>query len=123
VTDYAALVTALYAELGGWQEVAIACNGSAHAFTAGCFWNIAEGKTLKPTLPVRKAILAGVASTPACLSLAVNASRCDLGRKKVWYSDELRDAQQALRLELGETWNQFGRACLEARKRELLEGR
>ena len=119
MTDYAALVQALYDVLGGWQLVADRCNVNGHNYSAGCFWNVATGKTRKPTALVRKAILAGIAFTPACLSLAVKAPPRDLGRTKVWYADELWNAQQALRLELGETWNEFGLACLEARQREL----
>jgi len=44
VTDYAALVTALYTKLEGWQAVADACNGADLAHSAGYYQQVATGR-------------------------------------------------------------------------------
>jgi len=106
MTDWRAATLALYAALGGWQQVANACVINGHAYSPGCYWNIAEGKTRRPTLAVRKAILAGLACTPACLSLAVNASLVQNGRSTVHIFYEDQAAGNLERIERGLTWPQ-----------------
>ena len=119
MTRYARPVQALYDALGGWKEVSDACAVNGRVYSPGCYWNIAEGKTHKPTLAVRKAILAGIARTPECASLAVNASLATCRRGNVSYTISLWNSMQKLRRDLGESWEEFGQASLDARKREL----
>ena len=56
------------------------------------------------TLAVRKAILAGLARTPECLSLAVNASLVQNGRSTVHIFYEDQAAGNLERIERGLTW-------------------
>ena len=104
MTRWAELALALYDALGGWKEVSDACTVNERAYSPGCFWNIAEGKTRKPTLAVRKAILAGIARTPECASLAVNASLVQNGRSTVHLFYEDHAAGNLERLRCGFTW-------------------
>ncbi len=107
MTSWAGPVLALYAELGGWQEVSDACAVNGHAYSPGCFWNIAEGKTRRPTLAVRKAILAGLVRTPGCASLAVNASLARDGRATVHIYHDDRAAGNLERERISATWPQM----------------
>jgi len=107
MADWSALVKALYSARGGWKEVATACGANGHTYSPGCFWNIAHGKTRRPTPAVRKAILAGLASTPECVSLAVKASAVRDRRKTVHPDDEDHAAGNLERIQRGLTWPQM----------------
>ena len=81
MTDYAALVMALYDELGRWQAVADACNnGTRHS--AGYYQQIAKGRIRKPAA----ATAAGIEQATECPESLL---KCDFSR--VMY--EMRDMQ------------------------------
>ena len=95
MTDYAAMVTALYRKLGRWRLVAEACNdGAAHS--AGYYQQIARGRIKTPD--------ARTAERIACVFSAFSAPRTRDARKTVHLCFDDLEAGNSERKRIGATW-------------------
>jgi hypothetical protein len=100
--DYAALVSALYDELGTWQAVADACNnGTQHS--AGYFQQVARGRIRKPGAATAAGIERAVASAETLLKCPrTREARGGLTcRRSTWL--KLRSAKNRR----GATWDEL----------------
>ena len=98
--DYRAPVMALYTELGTWQAVADACNGTNLTHSAGYYQQIATGRIQTPSADTR----AGIAGAP---TFQQSLLKCDFSkdrRKTVHLYDDDHAAGNLERLRTGATW-------------------
>ena len=108
------LVQALYRELHTWRAVATACNGDTLTHGPGYYHQIATGRIGTPSEEVR----AGIELAPVWLERLLTRDVSKAPRRNVSFSSQLWDDMQAMRRDLGESWEEFGLASLGARKRE-----
>jgi hypothetical protein len=95
VTDFAALVSALYRRLGTWARVATACGGT---YSRTYYWRIARG-----TLPASPAIQEGILRATSEVT-AVTSTETRDRRKTVHVYPECFTAGNLERKRLGLTW-------------------
>lgn len=100
MTDYAALVTALYAELGRWQAVADACNGTALTHSAGYYYQVATGRIKKPSVET----CVGIERAPVFHQALLKRDFSKDTRKKVHVWDSDHAAGSVERERTGITW-------------------
>jgi len=112
MTDCARQVRALYRELGTWRAVATTCNGNELTHGPGYYYQIATGRIQEPS----EDAIAGIELAPVWRERLLTCDVSKATRRNVSYSSQLWDDMQALRSELCESWEQFGGACLEARR-------
>jgi len=111
---YARLTNALYDRLGHWELVADICNHKTLTHKGAYYHGVAFGK-FKPHKAARAGIIAAVKTVLADSLIALNLPPEHPTRLNVSYGHDLGSAMQELRLELEETWEEFGEASLRAR--------
>jgi hypothetical protein len=100
VTDFAALVSALYRRLGTWQRVAEACNDGRLHHSRGYYQQIASGRIQQPSEAARAGITSASESHERLLTCDVSKDT----RKTVHISDACFTAGNLERKRLGLTW-------------------
>jgi hypothetical protein len=109
MATWAAVVNALYEELGSWPAVAEACGGR---FSPMTYWKIGSGQTVNPSM----AVCRGVKAAAEARITGLTAPRLREKRGGLVITLELRNRLAAVKSRQGWTWEQtLGRAA------ELLE--
>lgn len=101
MTDYAALVTALYEHYGRWQSVADVCNdgdGIVRCYSRRYYWRVANG-TLPASPAAQECILRATSKVTAVTSTETRDTR----KTVHLYIDDL-EAGNCERNRLGITW-------------------
>ena len=103
MTDWTAAVKALYDELGGWKEVANACNGADLTHSAGYYQQVATGRIKKPNAETRL----GIENAPEYQESLLKSRFSKDTRKTVHPFDADHAAGNLERIERGLTWPQM----------------
>lgn len=107
MTDYAALVTALYAELRTWRATATACDGAFWCPRGSYYRSIAKGAIKRPGAVARRGIVAAYLKycrndVTGCYKALERTLRHNVSIKR-----PLGPAINQWRLERGMTWDQW----------------
>jgi len=98
--NYSALVMALYADLGTWRAVSVACNGANLTHSAGYYQQVAIGRIKTPSAETR----AGIAAAPMFQQSLLKSHFSKDRRKTVHLSDNDHEAGNLERRRIGVTW-------------------
>ena len=106
MTDYAALVTALYQHYGRWYLVAEAVNGDVMHHGAGYYQGIGTGLTKRPHRAVQLAIRREVEKLPASITAPQKCPTYRVPMGVLTCSRSIWERLRAVKIARGWTWDE-----------------
>lgn len=121
MTNYAALVAALYDKLGTWQAVANACQQGVEYFAPNYYRKVSRGEIKKPGAAAMRGIWAASEKHLAPDITRLYAPTHVLHRKGLVLSPAVFTRLEAVKIARGLTWDAVGERAAQLLEEEATE--